>query len=237
MNIELPIQQVLPELKQLFREQDTGVLIAEPGAGKTTVVPLSLLEEPWLDGRKIIMLEPRRLAARSAAARMAATLNENVGQTVGYRVRMDTRVSQATRIEVVTEGVLTRMLQQDQGLEDTAMIIFDEFHERHLHGDLGLALALESRAMLRPDLKVLIMSATLDPDPICTLLGEGTRSIDCPGRTFPVETRYVSKPASAVLEALTAQAVVKALAQQEGDVLVFLPGARDSPDRARTVEA
>ncbi|MGG4483906.1 ATP-dependent helicase HrpB, partial [Paenibacillus illinoisensis] len=227
MNIELPIQQVLPELKQLFREQDTGVLIAEPGAGKTTVVPLSLLEEPWLDGRKIIMLEPRRLAARSAAARMAATLNENVGQTVGYRVRMDTRVSQATRIEVVTEGVLTRMLQQDQGLEDTAMIIFDEFHERHLHGDLGLALALESRAMLRPDLKVLIMSATLDPDPICTLLGEGTRSIDCPGRTFPVETRYVSKPASAVLEAFTAQAVLKALAQQEGDVLVFLPGARE----------
>ncbi|PYY26662.1 ATP-dependent helicase HrpB [Paenibacillus illinoisensis] len=227
MNIELPIQQILPELKQLFRKQDTGVLIAEPGAGKTTVVPLSLLEEPWLNGRKIIMLEPRRLAARSAAARMAAALNENVGQTVGYRVRMDTRVSQATRIEVVTEGVLTRMLQQDQGLEDTAMIIFDEFHERHLHGDLGLALALESRAMLRPDLKVLIMSATLDPDPICTLLGEGTRAIDCPGRTFPVETRYVSKPASAVLEEFTAQAVVKALAQQEGDVLVFLPGARE----------
>ncbi|MGF9695685.1 MULTISPECIES: ATP-dependent helicase HrpB [Paenibacillus] len=227
MNMELPIHQIIPELRQLFREENTCVLIAEPGAGKTTVVPLSLLEEPWLNGRKIVMLEPRRLAARSAAARMAAALGEKAGQTVGYRVRMDTRVSQATRIEVVTEGVLTRMLQQDQGLEDTAMIIFDEFHERHLHGDLGLALALESRAMLRPDLKLLIMSATLDPEPICALLGEETRGVRCPGRTFPVETRYVHKPASAVLEEFTAHTVVKAMAEREGDVLVFLPGARE----------
>ncbi|NEU64020.1 ATP-dependent helicase HrpB [Paenibacillus sp. ALJ109b] len=227
MKTDLPIQQIIPELRQLFQEKDTGVLIAEPGAGKTTVVPLALLEEPWVAGRKIIMLEPRRLAARSAAARMAASLGEKVGLTVGYRVRMDTRVSQSTRIEVVTEGVLTRMLQQDQGLEDTAMIIFDEFHERHLHGDLGLALALESRAMLRPDLKLLVMSATLDPAPVCALLGEGTIWIDCPGRTFPVETRYVSKPASEQIETFTAQAVVKALAEQEGDVLVFLPGAKE----------
>ncbi|MEK4052181.1 ATP-dependent helicase HrpB [Paenibacillus sp. FSL F4-0087] len=227
MKTDLPIQQIIPELRLLFQEKDTGVLIAEPGAGKTTVVPLALLEEPWVAGRKIIMLEPRRLAARSAAARMAASLGEKAGQTVGYRVRMDTRVSQSTRIEVVTEGVLTRMLQQDQGLEDTAMIIFDEFHERHLHGDLGLALALESRAMLRPDLKLLVMSATLDPAPVCTLLGEGTQWIDCPGRTFPVETRYVSKPASEQIETFTAEAVVKALAEQEGDVLVFLPGAKE----------
>ncbi|MFS0856760.1 ATP-dependent helicase HrpB [Paenibacillus taichungensis] len=227
MKTDLPIQQIIPELRQLFQEKDTGVLIAEPGAGKTTVVPLALLEEPWVAGRKIIMLEPRRLAARSAAARMAASLGEKVGLTVGYRVRMDTRVSQSTRIEVVTEGVLTLMLQQDQGLEDTAMIIFDEFHERHLHGDLGLALALESRAMLRPDLKLLVMSATLDPAPVCALLGEGTIWIDCPGRTFPVETRYVSKPASEQIETFTAQAVVKALAEQEGDVLVFLPGAKE----------
>ncbi|OMF67285.1 ATP-dependent helicase HrpB [Paenibacillus sp. FSL R5-0766] len=227
MHIELPIQEIIPELRQLFRDQDTGVLIAEPGAGKTTVVPLALLEEPWVAGRKIIMLEPRRLAARSAASRLAATLGEKAGQTVGYRVRMDTRVSQVTRIEVVTEGVLTRMLQQDQGLEDTAMIIFDEFHERHLHGDLGLALALESRAMLRPDLKLLVMSATLDPVPVCALLGEGTGSIHCPGRTFPVETRYVPRPAAMPLEQFTAQTVTKALAEQEGDVLVFLPGARE----------
>ena len=209
-------------------DQDTGVLIAEPGAGKTTVVPLALLEEPWVAGRKIIMLEPRRLAARSkTASRLAATLGEKAGQTVGYRVRMDTRVSQGTRIEVVTEGVLTRMLQQDQDLEDTAMIIFDEFHERHLHGDLGLALALESRAMLRPDLKLLVMSATLLPVPVCALLGEGTKSIHCPGRTFPVETRYVPRPAAIPLEQFTAQTVTRALAEQEGDVLVFLPGARE----------
>ncbi|UPK46337.1 ATP-dependent helicase HrpB [Paenibacillus pabuli] len=227
MKTDLPIQQIIPELRQLFQEKDTGVLIAEPGAGKTTVVPLALLKEPWVAGRKIIMLEPRRLAARSAAARMAASLDEKVGLTVGYRVRMDTRVSPSTRIEVVTEGVLTRMLQQDQGLEDTAMIIFDEFHERHLHGDLGLALALESRAMLRPDLKLLVMSATLDPAPVCALLGDGTKWIDCPGRTFPVETRYVSKPASEQIGTFTAQVVVKALAEQEGDVLVFLPGAKE----------
>lgn len=227
MKTDLPIQPIIPDLRQLFQEKDTGVLIAEPGAGKTTVVPLALLEEPWVAGRKIIMLEPRRLAARSAAARMAASLGEKVGLTVGYRVRMDTRVSPSTRIEVVTEGVLTRMLQQDQGLEDTAMIIFDEFHERHLHGDLGLALALESRAMLRPDLKLLVMSATLDPAPVCALLGEGTKWIDCPGRTFPVETRYISKPASEQIETFTAQAVVKALAEQEGDILVFLPGAKE----------
>ncbi|MFE6073349.1 ATP-dependent helicase HrpB [Paenibacillus sp. NPDC057886] len=227
MKTDLPIQQIIPELMQLFQEKDTGVLIAEPGAGKTTVVPLALLEEPWVAGLKIIMLEPRRLAARSAAARMAASLGEKAGQTVGYRVRMDTRVSQSTRIEVVTEGVLTRMLQQDQGLEDTAMIIFDEFHERHLHGDLGLALALESRAMLRPDLKLLVMSATLDPAPVCALLGEGTKWIDCPGRTFPVETRYISKSASEQIETFTARAVVKALAEHEGDVLVFLPGAKE----------
>ena len=227
MYTDLPIQTIIPELKQTFREQDTGVLIAEPGAGKTTVVPLAMLEEPWLQGKKIIMLEPRRLAARSAASRMAATLGENTGQTVGYRVRMDTRVSAATRIEVVTEGVLTRMLQQDQALEDTAMIIFDEFHERHLHGDLGLALALESRSILRPDLKLLVMSATLDPAPVSALLGEDTRVVYCAGRTFPVETKYVPKPASVELESWTARTIVRALSESEGDILVFLPGVRE----------
>jgi ATP-dependent helicase HrpB len=227
MYTDLPINVIIPELQQLFRDQDTGVLIAEPGAGKTTVVPLAMLEEPWLDGKKIIMLEPRRLAARSAAARMAASLGEKTGETIGYRVRMDTRVSKATRIEVVTEGVLTRMLQQDQGLEDTAMIIFDEFHERHLHGDLGLALALESRAMLRPDLKLLVMSATLDPAPVCSLLGEETRVVNCAGRTFPVDTRYVPKPAAVELESWTARTIIRALSEEEGDILVFLPGARE----------
>jgi ATP-dependent helicase HrpB len=186
-----------------------------------------MLEQPWLDGKKIIMLEPRRLAARSAASRMAATLGEKAGETVGYRVRMDTRVSPATRIEVVTEGVLTRMLQQDQELEDTAMIIFDEFHERHLHADLGLALALESRAMLRPDLKLLVMSATLDPEPVCRMLGENTQVVHCKGRTFPVETKYVAKPAAVELESWTARTIIRALSEEQGDVLVFLPGARE----------
>lgn len=171
MYTDLPIQAIIPELQQCFREQDTAVLIAEPGAGKQRLCRWLCLNSLGLR-EKIVMLEPRRLAARSAASRMAAALGEKTGQTVGYRVRMDTRVSSATRIEVVTEGVLTRMLQQDQGLEDTAMIIFDEFHERHLHGDLGLALALESRAMLRPDLKLLVMSATLDPAPVSSLLGK-----------------------------------------------------------------
>ncbi|SCY80333.1 ATP-dependent helicase HrpB [Paenibacillus polysaccharolyticus] len=227
MYTDLPIQAIIPQVQQLFRDQDTGVLIAEPGAGKTTVVPLAMLEQPWLDGKKIIMLEPRRLAARSAASRMAATLGEKAGQTVGYRVRMDTRVSPATRIEVVTEGVLTRMLQQDQGLEDTAMIIFDEFHERHLHGDLGLALALESRAMLRPDLKLLVMSATLDPEPVCRMLGEDTQVVHCKGRTFPVETKYAGKPAAVEIESWTARTIIRALSEEQGDVLVFLPGARE----------
>ncbi|PZT54688.1 ATP-dependent helicase HrpB [Paenibacillus silvae] len=227
MYTDLPIQAIIPELQQCFREQDTAVLIAEPGAGKTTVVPLAMLEQPWLEGKKIVMLEPRRIAARSAASRMAAVLGEKTGQTVGYRVRMDTRVSSGTRIEVVTEGVLTRMLQQDQGLEDTAMIIFDEFHERHLHGDLGLALALESRAMLRPDLKLLVMSATLDPAPVSSLLGEGTRIVHCAGRTFPVETRYVPKPAAVELESWTARTIIRALTEEQGDILVFLPGARE----------
>lgn len=224
---DLPIKAMIPEIRQLFRDQDAGILIAEPGAGKTTVVPLAMLEEPWLDGKKIIMLEPRRLAARSAASRMAASLGEKAGETIGYRVRMDTRVSPATRIEVVTEGVLTRMLQQDQGLEDTAMIIFDEFHERHLHGDLGLALALESREMLRPDLKLLVMSATLDAAPVSALLGENTRVVNCAGRTFPVETRYVPKPAAAELESWTARTIIRALDEEQGDILVFLPGARE----------
>lgn len=140
---------------------------------------------------------------------------------------MDTRVSPATRIEVVTEGVLTRMLQQDQGLEDTAMIIFDEFHERHLHGDLGLALALESRAMLRPDLKLLVMSATLDPEPVCRMLGEDTQVVHCKGRTFPVETKYAGKPAAVEIESWTARTIIRALSEEQGDVLVFLPGARE----------
>ena len=168
----LPIDDALPALRAALRAHPAAVLQAPPGAGKTTRVPLALLDEPWLAGAKIVMLEPRRLAARAAAHRMARVIGEEVGGTVGYRVRLDTRVSRRTRIEVVTEGVLTRMLQDDPALEGTGLVIFDEFHERSLAADLGLALALQSRAVLRDDLRLLVMSATLDGAPVATLLGD-----------------------------------------------------------------
>ncbi|MGQ3480357.1 helicase-related protein, partial [Paenibacillus sp. TY11] len=223
---QLPIMQVIPELKHALQSHSAAVLIAQPGAGKTTVTPLELLHEPWLAGQKMIMLEPRRLAARAAAAQMAKALGEPTGKTVGYRVRMDTKVGPNTRIEVVTEGVLTRMLQHDQALEGVGLIIFDEFHERSLHADLGLALALQSQALLRPDLKILIMSATLEAEPVCRLLGDAPL-LECPGTVFPVETMHMSKPSSITLESFTAETIEQALHAHEGDLLVFLPGARE----------
>lgn len=219
----LPIDAVLSDVLEALRNGINAVLVAEPGAGKTTRVPLALLHEPWLEGRKIVMLEPRRLAARSAAKYMAATLGEQVGETVGYRVRLDTKVSGKTRIEVVTEGVLTRMLQEDQALEDVGAILFDEFHERHLHGDLGLALALQSQTLLREDLRLLVMSATLDADAVSALLG-GAPVIKSSGRMFPVETFYRSTRADGRIEPFAAAAIVQALRDHEGDILVFLPG-------------
>ncbi|MBD3918354.1 ATP-dependent helicase HrpB [Paenibacillus sp. PR3] len=212
-----------------------AVLVAPPGAGKTTRVPLALLDESWLGGGKIIMLEPRRLAARSAAAHMASLLGEKTGETVGYRVRLDTKVSAATRIEVVTEGVLTRMLQSDPSLEGVGAILFDEFHERHLHGDLGLALCLQAQSLLREDLRLLVMSATLETAPVARLLGDAP-IIESKGRAFPVETVYSDRPAgfssgalwrSESLEDRTARTVTAALPDHEGDVLVFLPGMRE----------
>lgn len=187
---QLPIMQVLPDLKRILTDRAAAILIAEPGAGKTTAVPPAFLEEPWLAGKTILMLEPRRLAARSAAAYMASCLGESVGQTVGYRMRMDTKVGRNTRIVVVTEGVLTRMFQSDPSLGDVGLVIFDEFHERSLHADLGLALALEAQSVLREDLRILVMSATLDGERVASLLGEAP-VVRCPGRTYPVETVYV----------------------------------------------
>ena len=224
MNIsELPIQQVLPLMKETFREKNSAVLIAEPGAGKTTQTPLAFLTEPWLSGKKIIMLEPRRLAARSAASYMASMLGEPVGKTVGYRVRMDSRVSAETVIEVVTEGILTRMLQSDPELSGIAMIIFDEFHERSIHADTGLALALESQSVFREDLKLLVMSATLDAEPVAALLGQAS-VIRCAGRSYPVETIYAPVASSQRLEQAVADVIRRALTAEEGDMLVFLPG-------------
>ncbi|HEU0053109.1 MAG TPA: ATP-dependent helicase HrpB [Longimicrobium sp.] len=220
----LPIDDALPELRRALRDGTAAVLQAPPGAGKTTRVPLALLDEAWLAGRKIVMLEPRRLAARAAADRMARTLGERVGETVGYRIRMETRVGPATRVEVVTEGVLTRMLQHDPALEGVGLVIFDEFHERSLHADLGLALALQSKSVLRDDLRVLVMSATLDGGPVARLLGEAP-VVTSEGRAFPVETRYLARPGEGWIEPRVARKVVEALEDEEGDVLVFLPGA------------
>jgi len=233
---KLPIMQVLPELKELMRSSPAAILIAEPGAGKTTATPLAFLNEPWLAGKSILMLEPRRLAARSAAVYMAASLDESAGQTVGYRMRMDSKVGKNTRIVVVTEGVLTRMLQSDPSLGDVGMVIFDEFHERSLHADLGLALALESQAVLREDLRILIMSATLDGARVSALLG-GAPVVDCPGRTYPVETVYAPAEGSQPLEKKAAAAVRRALLEQPGDVLLFLPGEKEIRRTQRELES
>lgn len=223
---DLPIEPILPQLIRALTESGHAVLQAPPGAGKTTRVPLALLREPWLVNRKILLLEPRRLAARAAARRMAQTLGERPGQTVGYRVRRDSVVGPTTRIEVVTEGILTRMLQSDPSLDSTALIIFDEFHERSLHADLGLALALQSRAILRPDLKLLVMSATLDGGPISALLGNAP-IITSEGRSFPVETRHIARRPDSWIEPAVASAVRQALQHDEGDILAFLPGAAE----------
>lgn len=220
----LPIEDILPALRDALRTQSSAVLQAPPGAGKTTRVPLALMDEPWLTGQSILMLEPRRLAARAAAARMANVLGESVGETVGYRIRFDSKVSAKTRIEVLTEGILTRRLQSDPGLEGVGLVIFDEFHERHLHGDLALALCLDSRRVLREDLKLLVMSATLDGEALAALLGKAPM-LSASGRQFPVDVRYAAMDANERLPDSVARAVIHALDHDAGDALVFLPGA------------
>ncbi len=218
----LPIDEALPGLIRALRGAGVCVLMAPPGAGKTTRVPLALL--PEVEGR-IVMLEPRRLAARAAAERMAETLGEPVGQTAGYRIRGETKVSKATRIEVVTEGILTRMLQTDPELSGIGCVIFDEFHERSLNADLGLALTWEVRGALREDLKLVVMSATLDAEPVAALLGDAPVVIS-EGRAFPVETRWLDRPVDKAmrLEAAVAGLIEQAVTETEGGVLVFLPG-------------
>lgn len=220
---DLPIEAILPSLAQALAGHANVILAAEPGAGKTTRVPLALLGKPWLANRKIVMLEPRRLAARAAASRMAQTLGEAVGATVGYAVRLDRKISAQTRIEVVTEGILTRRLQTDPTLGDVGILIFDEFHERSLDGDLGLALALDAQAALREDLKILIMSATLDEVRLSKFLNNAP-VISAPGRTFPVETRYGERSERAALPREMARAIRSNLSEAKGGVLAFLPG-------------
>src|SRR6201996_4497864 len=219
----LPIHEALAPLKAALASSPCAVLVAPPGAGKTTVVPLALLDEPWVGQGKIIVLEPRRLAARGAASRLAKTLDQAVGQTVGFRVRLQSRVSAATRIEVVTEGVFTRMILDDPGLDGVSAVLFDEFHERSLDADLGLAFAKDSQGVLREDLRILVMSATLDGARVAALL-DAAPVVESRGRQFPVETRYLGRDPRARLPDQVAQAVLTALAETDGGVLVFLPG-------------
>ena len=222
----LPIDAVLDQLARTLASHNAAVLVAPPGAGKTTRVPLALIDEPWVKGKKIIVLEPRRIAARASAERMAHTTGEPVGETVGYRVRFGSKVSRATRIEVVTEGIFSRQILDDPELSGVAAVLFDEFHERSLDADLGLALARDAQTGLREDLRILVMSATLDGARVAKLLGDAP-VIASEGRAFPVETRYLGRKADAPLERQMADAITTALRADPGSVLAFLPGAAE----------
>src|SRR5882757_1049592 len=222
----LPIDAVLDDLSRALAENNAAVLVAPPGAGKTTRVPLALLDEPWIGKKKIIVLEPRRIAARASAERMAKTLGERVGDTVGYRVRFGSKVSRLTRIEVVTEGIFSRQILDDPELTGIAAVLFDEFHERSLDADLGLALARDAQTGLREDLRILVMSATLDGARVAKLLGDA-KVVASEGRAFPVETRYLGRKPDAPLERQMADAIGTALRADPGSVLAFLPGAAE----------
>lgn len=217
-----PIHDVLPEVMKRMEEHNTLILHAPPGAGKSTILPLHFLGQSWLEKKKILMLEPRRLAASSIAHRMAGLLGEQVGDRVGYRIRFDTRISAKTKVEVITEGILSRLIQQDNELADIGLIIFDEFHERSIHSDLGLALCREIQQVLRPDLRILIMSATLDTDSLSTLLSAPV--VSSPGRQYPVNIIYLGGTDPYLLPELCTQATRRALNETQGDILVFLPG-------------
>jgi ATP-dependent helicase HrpB len=222
----LPIDAVLGELSATLARRNAAVLVAAPGAGKTTRVPLVLAGEPWAADKKILVLEPRRLAARAAAERMAKTLGERVGDTVGYRVRFGSKVSRRTRIEVITEGVFTRLILDDPGLDGIAAVLFDEFHERSLDADLGLALTRDAQEGLREDLRILVMSATIDGARIAKALGDAP-VIASEGRAFPVETRYIGRDPAKPIEAQVADAISRALRADAGSILAFLPGAAE----------
>jgi len=220
---DYPVSEILPQLKQKLFQEKIIVLQAPPGAGKSTIVPLEISNEPWLQGKKIIMLQPRRLAARSVATRMAELRNEKPGETIGYRIRFENVIGKNTRIEVVTEGILTRMLQTDNALEGIGLVIFDEFHERSLHADLALALCLQSQQVLRNDLRILLMSATLESEKISSILNAPV--IQSTGRQFPIELKYDAVEKDEPVAISATRFIRRALKEQSGDILVFLPGA------------
>ncbi|MGE5681530.1 MAG: ATP-dependent helicase HrpB [Bacillota bacterium] len=221
--IDYPILTALPELKAALADNNRCILVAPPGAGKTTFVPPALLNEPWLDGKKIIMLEPRRIAARRSAEYISEQRGETPGETIGYRIRTESRVSHKTRIEIVTEGILTRMLQSDAELPEVGLVIFDEFHERSIHADTALAFILDVQQNIRPDIKILLMSATPDTEKLSSLLSYPT-VVESSGRAYPVETHYLKNTPDKKIETVTAEAVLSALRKEEGDILAFLPG-------------
>lgn len=221
-SVALPVNELIPDVQKHLQGSNTLIVSAPPGAGKSTVLPLALLEEPWLAGKKILMLEPRRLAAKTIAARMAALLGEQVGQTVGYRIRFENRVGHHTRLEVLTEGILTRMLQSDNALEDVGLVIFDEFHERSLYADVALALCRYAQEILRPDLRIMVMSATLDLTKLTTLLKAPL--VAGQGKLFPVATEYCGPRDLSILTEAVARIITRSLEKDQGDILVFLPG-------------
>jgi ATP-dependent helicase HrpB len=221
-SVELPVVEIIPQVKSHLSRSNVLLVNAPPGAGKSTILPLVLLQEPFLKGKKILMLEPRRLAAKSIAFRMADLLGEKVGETVGYRIRFENQISSRTRLEVLTEGILTRMLHHDNALEEVGLVIFDEFHERNLHADLALALCREAQNILRPDLRIMIMSATLDMPELAHLLQ--APSIQSEGRSYPVEIKYTGDYDLYMMPEMVSKTVVDASRSHQGDILVFLPG-------------
>jgi len=235
LDAAFPISPLLPALRESLSGHPRLVLEAPPGAGKTTQVPLALLDAPWRAGGKILMLEPRRVAARAAAGFMARQLGEDVGRTVGYRIRFEAKVSAATQVEVVTEGILTRRIQDDPTLDGVAAILFDEFHERHLAADLGLALALDVQAQLRPDLRIVVMSATLDGERLARFLD--APRLTAAGRAYPVTVKHFPARRDEVLAMQLRRCVEQALTGHPGDVLVFVPGQREILDATRALEA
>lgn len=224
-NIDLPVREIIPAVREHLAAENTLIVNAPPGAGKSTLLPLAILDEAWLKGQKIIMLEPRRLAARTIAERLAQLLGEEVGQTVGYRIRFENRISEKTRLEVVTEGILTRMLHSDNALKGVGLVIFDEFHERSIHADVAMALSREAQATQRPDLRIMVMSATLNMPELTRLLKAPVAQSQ--GRQYPIDIHYAGETDPHLLHEMTVRTIKQALREKEGDVLVFLPGEND----------
>lgn len=225
LSIDLPVREIIPTVQEHLSKSNTLIVNAPPGAGKSTLLPLAIFNEPWLEGKKVLMLEPRRLAAKTIAERMSSLLGEDVGQSIGYRIRFENKISNKTRIEVLTEGILTRFIHSDNSLEGVGLVIFDEFHERSIHADVAMALCREAQQRLRPDLRIMVMSATLDMPQLTQILKAPVAQSQ--GKQYPVEIKYTGEADQFLLPEMTAKVVIKAVKEKDGDTLVFLPGEAD----------